>query len=188
MTDDDLRELGRMVVVCALVEGSCRSLLGALMTMGDEDAAAVAAITERPHSWVLDSLASRVPLRVEDPDLQREWMNCVNDARDVSIRRNGFVHAEALTGASSPPGVIASIRLIRREGKKVPTLHNTDRAALTATADDASNLTVRMFRLMFRTPGVLAGNSAIDPDNPPAGVRTDMVVLGRIEPADPDAG
>ncbi len=192
LTDADLRELGRMVVACALVEGGVRPVLSSLMKLRGHFADI--AFAERPHSWMLDALAATVTLRVEDPSLQREWMEWIRDAKDVNIRRNAVIHAQWLTSGDVPSGLIASVRLTRRGRRgRVPTLHFSDPSVLTAVADDANNLSARMHRLMFSTPGVLAGSeqraaapaeTATD-SAPDTGGRSDMVVLGRIEPADP---
>src|ERR1039458_3805833 len=175
LTDDDLRALGRMVVACSLVEGICRPVLSSLMGLHD-------------------ALAATVTLRVDDPPLQREWMDWITRAKDVNRRRNGIVHAQWLTGGNAS-GLIASVRLTRRGRRQVPTLHLSDRSALTAVAHDANNLTTQLHGLMVRTPGVLAGSQQQAPT--PARTSTEgeadtvgapgMVVLGRIEPPDPKA-
>lgn len=191
LTDADLRELGRMVVACALVEGGVRPVLSSLMGLRDHFADIVFA--ERPHSWILDTLAATVTLRVEDPSLHQEWMEWTRDAKDVNSRRNAIIHAQWLTSGDDPAGLIASVRLTRRGRRKVPTLQFSDPGVFSTVADDANNLSARMFNLVFRTPGVLAGSEqqATPPAETAAGrapatvVRTDMVVLGRIEPADP---
>jgi hypothetical protein len=190
LTDADLCELGRMVVACALVEGGVRPVLSSLMGLRDHFADIVFA--ERSHSWILDTLAATVALRVEDPALCQEWMEWIREAKDVNSRRNAIIHAQWLTSGDDPSGLIASVRLTRRGRRKVQTLHFSDPSAFSAVADDANNLSARMFNLMFRTPGVLAGSEpeATPPaetatGEPPGVIRTDMVVLGRIEPADP---
>src|ERR1035437_8486021 len=192
LTDDDLRALGRMVVACSLVEGICRPVLSS--PVGLHDAVAEVAFAERSHSWVLDALAATVTLRVDDPPLQREWMDWITRAKDVNRRRNGIVHAQWLTGGNAS-GLIASVRLTRRGRRQLPTLHLSDRSALTAVAHDANNLNTQWHGLMGRTPGVLAGSQQQAPT--PARTSTEgeadtvgapgMVVLGRIEPPDPKA-
>jgi len=189
LTDADLRELGRLVIACAQIEGTVRWVLGSLMTL--RDVFADVAFAERSHFWMLDALASTVALRVDDPSLQREWQEWVKDAKDVNSRRNGIIHAQWLSGDHASTS-IASVRLMPRGGRRrVPTLHFSDRQALTAVADDANSLSARMFKLIFQTPGILAGSEQAAPspaETARRGVRSDMVVLGRIEPADPAPG
>jgi hypothetical protein len=194
LTDANLRELGRLVVACAQIEGTVRPVLSSLMKLRDD--LADVAFAERSHSWMLDALASTVALRVGDPSLQREWQEWVRDAKEVNIRRNAIIHALWLTTGDASTS-IASVRLTRQGGRRrVATLHFSDPNALTAVADDANYLSARMYKLRFQTPGVLAGSeqAATDPAETATesaadtGVRSDMVVLGRIEPADPAPG
>lgn len=194
LTNSDLRELGRLVVACAHIEGTVRPVLSSLMNLRDD--LADVAFAERSHSWMLDALASTVALRVDDPSLQREWQAWVRDAKDVNSRRNAIIHALWLSTGDDASPSIASVRLARRGRRRnVATLHFSDPNALTAVADDANNLSARMFKLVFQTPGVLAGsepagNLAETATKSAAGtgIRSDMVVLGRIEPGDAASG
>jgi hypothetical protein len=55
---------------------------------------------------------------------------------------------------SSHSGRAPSYRLMRQAGwRRGATLYFSDSAALTAVADDANNLSERMLKLMFQTPG-----------------------------------
>ncbi|MFI5287442.1 MAG: hypothetical protein ACHQ4F_14125 [Candidatus Dormibacteria bacterium] len=191
LTDDDLREMGRMVVSCAHIEGTVRVVLASLMNLRED--MMYIAFDGRTHSWILDALATTVALKVDEPSLLSEWQAWLRDAKDVNTRRNEMIHALWMSSGGDGSPAIASARLRRKDGVRRLTLHFSDPSALTAVADDADSLNARIFKLMLKTPGVLAGSdkpatdsTANATDTPtPATPRTDMVVGGRIEPASP---
>jgi hypothetical protein len=193
LTEDDLREMGRMVVSCAHIEGTVRVVLASLMKLRED--MMYIAFDGRTHSWMLDALTTTVALKVAEPSLLSEWQAWLRGAKDVNTRRNEVIHATWMSSGGDPSPAIASARLRRKDGVRRLTLHFSDPSALTAVADNADDLNARLFKLMLKTPGVLAGSDTPATDSTgtatdkptPVTPRTDMVVGGRIEPASPPA-
>lgn len=144
LTDEDLREIGRVTVAWSSLEWIVNHLLGTLVT--DESWVIRRALLGDPVDIQLDRIAQILPGRIPSDDLPRftSWLDGV---RRVKTERNKIVHGVWGRAEDREEESLSLIRMRRHARGEVVLKHSV--AEIRAVADETERLADEAVELLM---------------------------------------